>query len=610
MVIKLFYMRKLCLSILCLIVGFTWQASAQFYMQGDMTINAIVNATHDSNSCMSIANENYMATIQNSFLNDSILIIDQNSGTLMNAVVNTTGQNPWYVPLNVNTMVPVITDDQLVGNMAYFFGIPLKIICSNDTLYNVVANYALNVTNPCGYAQVNGKVYIDNNNDCNFNTGDMPLQSIQLNAACILNNSTGMYSGYGFTNIAGDYTATVQTSWLTQYTVSLPSIYQFIFPSSNCNPTTYTFTTAPQNNVNFALQCSAAIDVSAGAMYPPNVRPNIPFSISPFVNNIGCDSASGTITLVKDMHTVYNPTLSANPATYVNGDTLRWNYLNLTNLSNGAYWNSFFAGVHLTPTLAVNIGDTLHFAIMSTAPGNDINLANNQMMFHLPVVNSYDPNMKEVMPKGDGPNGNIPANTNLLTYTVHFQNTGNAVAYNVSIIDTLDADVNPSSLRIVGSSHTMYPEWLAPNVVKFNFYNIMLPDSNANEAKSHGAVTFNVSPKANLPIGTQIKNKAFIYFDFNTPIITNTTLNTIAAPQSNTTISKINKWNIYPNPATNRLHIDGIEPGNEIQIFNPIGQSIGSFRAIEKQMDIDISQWNEGLYFIRIGHISQSFIKQ
>jgi hypothetical protein len=32
----------------------------------------------------------------------------------------------------------------------------------------------------------------------------------------------------------------------------------------------------------------------------------------------------------------------------------------------------------------------------------------------------------------------------------------------------------------------------------------------------------------NLPIGTQIKNTAYIYFDFNEAVITNTTVNTLS----------------------------------------------------------------------------------
>lgn len=44
---------------------------------------------------------------------------------------------------------------------------------------------------------------------------------------------------------------------------------------------------------------------------------------------------------------------------------------------------------------------------------------------------------------------------------------------------------------------------------------------------SNGFVAYTIQLKSNLPAGTQITNNADIYFDFNAPIETNTTLNTI-----------------------------------------------------------------------------------
>lgn len=59
----------------------------------------------------------------------------------------------------------------------------------------------------------------------------------------------------------------------------------------------------------------------------------------------------------------------------------------------------------------------------------------------------------------------------------------------------------------------------------------MLPDSNVNEAASHGFTSFRVKQVPNLPVGTLIENSAAIYFDFNAPVITNTSWHTIALPQ-------------------------------------------------------------------------------
>jgi hypothetical protein len=73
--------------------------------------------------------------------------------------------------------------------------------------------------------------------------------------------------------------------------------------------------------------------------------------------------------------------------------------------------------------------------------------------------------------------------------------------------------------------------------------------------------TYSVRLKKNLPIGTQIKNSAAIYFDYNAPIITNTTLNTII--QATTSVTGINelkgegisKMMLFPNPTSNTFNI-------------------------------------------------------
>ena len=74
-------------------------------------------------------------------------------------------------------------------------------------------------------------------------------------------------------------------------------------------------------------------------------------------------------------------------------------------------------------------------------------------------------------------------------------------------------------------------------VLEFTFNNILLPDSTTNERESHGFVFFDLDAPKNLPPGTRIENTAAIYFDYNKPIITNTVLNTIAAPDVTTQLT-------------------------------------------------------------------------
>ena len=90
------------------------------------------------------------------------------------------------------------------------------------------------------------------------------------------------------------------------------------------------------------------------------------------------------------------------------------------------------------------------------------------------------------------------------------------------------------------------------NVIKFNFPHINLPDSTTDEPNSNGYVQYRVRIKNNALPGTTIHNTAFIYFDFNSPVQTNTTFNQIdlitdltpnPSPKERGTVT-----DIYPNP--------------------------------------------------------------
>lgn len=283
----------------------------------------------------------------------------------------------------------------------------------------------------------------------------------------------------------------------------------------------------------------------------------------------------------------------------VNGDTLIWYYSNLSNLSNGAYWNSFSSGVHLTPDITVNIGDTLCFLTFTNVPAADIDATNNNSSVCIPIVNSFDPNMKEVIPAGDGPLGYIPEGTSKLTYKIHFQNTGTAEAYNISIIDTLESDIITGSFRFLSTSHTCSPEWLAPNIVKFNFYNIMLPDSNTNEPLSHGYVQFSVEIDSSLAPGTSIENTAYIYFDFNAPIVTNTAVNTIEIPLGIENVAAFNDLIIYPNPTSGKITISTKNTEVlEVQIFNVMGEIV-YYTTLPSGKEIDLSELAKGFYQVK-----------
>lgn len=145
-----------------------------------------------------------------------------------------------------------------------------------------------------------------------------------------------------------------------------------------------------------------------------------------------------------------------------------------------------------------------------------------------PILDSYDPNDKLVVPTGVTAQHFTPTGVPL-RYQVRFQNTGTDDAYRVELVDTLSADLDLRTLRVGAASH---PYRLSVTghgrpVLTFTFENINLPPLSRDAAGSNGFVYFTIQPKAGLAPRALIANEADIFFDYNPPIRTNATVNRI-----------------------------------------------------------------------------------
>ncbi|MBI3193553.1 MAG: SBBP repeat-containing protein [Ignavibacteriae bacterium] len=153
------------------------------------------------------------------------------------------------------------------------------------------------------------------------------------------------------------------------------------------------------------------------------------------------------------------------------------------------------------------------------------NGVNNKFELKDSIACSFDPNDLRVSPRGCGSAGLI-ARTDSLTYSIRFQNTGSAPAHLIVVKDTIDEDLDLSTLQELGSSHP-YLIQVNGREVSWIFPDIELPDSSTNEPESHGVIMFQIKPINGLTAGTAIDNRVGIYFDNNEVVLTNPTLNTI-----------------------------------------------------------------------------------
>jgi uncharacterized repeat protein (TIGR01451 family) len=248
--------------------------------------------------------------------------------------------------------------------------------------------------------------------------------------------------------------------------------------------------------------------------------------------------------------------------------------------------NNAFKFLFTTDTTA-QAGDLIcvNVSISSSVQG-DNNPLNNTFSSCYNVINSYDPNMKTVWPMNVG-----PGYDDYFTYTVYFQNTGNAPAFNIRLADTLDNNLDLSTFHVVHYSHPNIV-YLNDNVMTVRFNNIMLPDSSSNPEGSIGYIQYRIKPFSGLALGTTIENTAYIYFDFNTPIITNTTLNEYVDQVASNDITPDRTFLIYPNPTNGKVHISminfGTSPTNW-KLLDYLGRTVLEGELQEKESTIDFS---------------------
>ncbi len=224
------------------------------------------------------------------------------------------------------------------------------------------------------------------------------------------------------------------------------------------------------------------------------------------------------------------------------------------------------------------------------------------------VVNSFDPNDKTAFPEGTKTQHFIPKNTDL-DYLIRFQNSGTDTAFVVVIKDTLSAFLDPATIVPGVSSHP-YRFTLTDNgVASFIFEKINLPHEKVDKEGSNGFVKFKIKQRPNNPNGTIINNHAAIFFDFNLPIITNTTTNTIGEnwitilASSEDAKNNLLSLKIYPNPFQENARIEIEENTYNNLIFNVLdlnGKILRSEKFSGTSLEFERGNLTEGFYIYQI----------
>lgn len=185
----------------------------------------------------------------------------------------------------------------------------------------------------------------------------------------------------------------------------------------------------------------------------------------------------------------------------------------------------------------------------------------------------------------------------VLTYVIRFQNTGTAPAQDVYIIDSISSNLDLNTLEILETSHNLNVVDMGNGVIKFDYPQIWLPDSNSNEAASHGYVVYKIKEQENNPIGSSIENTAYIYFDWNPAIITNTTIN---INQTNSLNEQQTAFSVYPNPFNDQIRIQGTTLITGYEFIDAAGKIILKHAANSKELMVSTAELSPGLYYLNI----------
>ena len=469
-------------------------------------------------------------------------------------------------------------------------------------------NYLLTVTDSIG-CQTNGNTNISN--DCHSvisgtafydSAGTCILAGNPVSANLLIQavSSNGEYF-YGYTDNNGQYNILVNdTGAFTLFGgyYANNGCAQMTF-CGNPNSTVYLGTLGDSSlNNNVGLSTNSGYDLSIHPGWT-SADPGFIKQYWVFYYNSAITPFNGpaTVTFIYDSNLVYQNT-DDSPAPINNAatHTLTWSVPSVP--PNGA-WLRLDGNFLVPASLSLNYLLQSDFRIDPVA--GDCDTSDNHYHYSEIVVGSHDPNEKTVEPAGP-----ITASDSVLTYTIHFQNTGTDSTHFVVIKDTLSSNLDPASVRNIASSDKYSAfDVSGKGILTWTFNPLRVVDSMTNPSGSKRFITFTVKKKGNLSIGTTISNRASVYFDYNDPVVTNTVADTEALPTYVSEISNSNNIQVkaFPNPFTDltKIVVSGLNEKFGFELYDVTGRLQQSIPSIDNSsFEVQRGLLSRGVYLYRI----------
>ncbi len=265
------------------------------------------------------------------------------------------------------------------------------------------------------------------------------------------------------------------------------------------------------------------------------------------------------------------------------------------NVSGLSATNPIWVYIYYSPVGTLTLGDTAKTTVTIPTTG-DCATGNNTIVSIDTLRSSYDPNHKSALPVATiTPGGR-------LEYMLQFENTGNDTAHNIHLIDTLSDNLDINTIKVTGGSAPckMYlSTWAGHNVVTFDFPGINLLDS-SHHGLCDGFVLFTINAKTSITPGTNIDNRAGIYFDANAVVMTNGVRNTVPVTSGVANINN-NVVEIYPNPVNDKLMVNADSKAfGSMTISNTLGQVVIAQQVSNNVNEVNVKSLPSGIYYVTL----------
>ncbi len=416
---------------------------------------------------------------------------------------------------------------------------------------------------------VSGIVYYDANNNGSRDLGEPGVPNVMIHSQ---NSGT-----YAMSGVTGSFNMSFN-GIEDQLTVEVNNPQYAALPQN--------FTVSNFDEVLIGIQINGSIaDLEVDAILNSPFRPGFSTTVAAILRNQGNVSQGGEFIFTKPEQATFTEASIA--PTSQTDSTITWE------VSDMAAFESRLIIIQLLTDVTASLGDTAVFEFNLTAANSDDNLENNSVTNASIIVGAYDPNDKTCY-RGELVTPTQLSNNNEFEYLIRFQNTGTFYAENVVIQDTISSFFDLATMRIIATSDTMNVTFGEDNLVNFNFPLIFLPDSTTNEPESHGFVKYAIRTKPNLELGTVLRNTAYIYFDFNEPIITNTTETLYDLPSS-IELNEEQNVLVYPNPTNTTIKLIGYSDQTITVSLSDLSGKIVSVKNCVNG-ELDLSELNAGIY--------------